>query len=164
MEMLFYRDLKQVSILPRAYAYAGSPNGIGVCHGFCEAIDHDVNDEDAFQHGIETVAILSAGKIAVSLFDACAKEEQTTGYEDGDEGQLAKYKEVDNKLVESVLSATNAAIHRHRPQLDAIVEALIEHETLSGDKVMDVMLASNWNPEADVDPVQFANEVFENQK
>lgn len=165
MEMLFYRDLNRVSILPCIFALKG-PDGFRGGRGICEGIDHNwkPNDEDAALHAIEMVAILSAGKIAASVFctcDTCTKGAQANGDEDGDQERIAAITgNAEDKHVKGVLSATAAAIQRHRPQLDAIVEALIEHQNLSGDEVLDAMLATGWDPETDSDPEQFYDEAL----
>ena len=165
MEMLFYRDLKRVSIIPCVFALKG-PNGFRGGRGICEGIDHGwkPRDEDAALHSIELAAILSAGKSAASFFctcDACTKGEQANGDEDGDEERLAALAaKVTDEHKKLLLSATTATIRRHRRELDAIVEALIEHDTLSGAQVFEAMIASGWNPETDADPDQFYNEAL----
>lgn len=154
MEMLFYRDLKRVSIIPNIYSLEGMKIWSGVCFG----IDHDwkSNDEDSGVHAIEQAAIISAGEAAAALFCAC--DTCASGRtQDGDSDQ-EKLSTIPEKHRENLLSVTTTSIKRHRPQLDAIIEALLEHKTLSGNQVFDAMAATGWNPETDCDPEQFYDE------
>src|SRR5690242_5370225 len=92
MEMLFYRDLKQVSIMPNIYSLDGI-DGMKVWAGVCCGIDHDwkPSDEDAGLHTVEQAAIISAGEIAATLFCTCdtCKRNRADSEEDGDEKRFA---------------------------------------------------------------------------
>lgn len=157
MNMLFYGDLKQVSI-----PFGKDSNGFRG-KAFCTGIYHDWirSDDERARRRIEQAAILSAGKAAADLFCTCGNctkaAHQADSDKDGDEERFTALNIADEHK-RTLLSATFAAIQRHRPQLDAIANALIERETLSGDEVEDVMLASGWNPDTDADPAQFYNE------
>jgi ATP-dependent Zn protease len=157
MRMLFYRDLRRVTIFP-------DKTGGSFCEGIPQFWKPD--DVNVGQHHMEYAAIALAGKTAMALFclcDACKKEDEAIealGGGDDEESYASHTAHISDELKQQHSLATTALLQRHRQQLDAIVEALLAHQTLSGSEVFEVMLASGWNPNTDVDPEQFFNEVL----
>jgi len=160
MNMLFFGDLVKVTIIP------DSTGG-----QFCENLPADrldwSNDDIRRRHGIEGAAIALAGKAATPLFclcNICKTEDEAIermGPRDEDGEQVRRWTApLSDETKIAFHSAVIATLQRHRPQLDAIVEALLEHKTLSGAQVFEVMRASGWKPETDPDPEQFFSEVL----
>lgn len=172
MQMLFYRNLERVTIIPYFETWEDAQRSIhqlqegrvdewSLFGGVCVGIDHDLdemNDDDRALYFLNQTASLLAGKPSGDIFCTCDKH---LGLDDDDQEKTnfltAKFKAEDK---ERLVSAVAAVIQRHRPQLDAVVNALMERETLSGAAVMDAMLASGWDPDADADPNQFYDEAL----
>ena len=170
MEMLFYRDLKRVSIIPffrswdeiqRNEEQVQKAQGWHGAGGVCSGIDHDLermNAGDGAFHSFQQTALLLAGKAGGDIFCTCEKHAGTDGYDQEDPPLLLANAKPEAR--QRLISAVSTVIHRHRPQLDAIAQALIENETLSGSQVFEAMVASGWDPETDVDPEQFYSEAL----
>jgi SEC-C motif len=170
MEMLFYGDLKRVSIIPffptwddvenaQAQVQKGQGwNGVG---GVCIGVEHDVrsmNDDDWAFHSFQMAAILLAGKAAGDRFCTC---DVHIGGDDFDQETVSLVmSNAKAGVKDRLVSAVVAVIQRHGPQLEAIVRPLIEREVLSGDEVRDTMVAGGWVPETDADPDQFYAEAL----
>lgn len=154
LQMLFYRDLEYVTIVPFFKTVEAFDKGKPV-RGVCIDIAHDLSGCDehaATVHSIEQAAIGMAGKIAGDLFCTCEKCEVG----DGNDQKMLNEIFTDSVTVRKALSSAVAAlIQRHRVQLDAIANALFERKTLTGTEVFDVMVSSGWNSEADCDPQEF---------
>ena|ERR1700730_2543776 len=160
LNIIFYRGLDWVTIAP-FFPSIESFYKEDLISGCC-GLDHDTNVFDDWAkalHNTGQVATLLAGQIAGDLFCKCHRHIEGNA---GDQEDLNRILKSTDKVgvLSLIRPATVAIIQRHHPQLDAIANALVEHETLSGDEVMDVMLASGWNPETDVDPDQFYSEAL----
>jgi SEC-C motif-containing protein len=152
---IFFGDLQSVTVVARYESVEDYHNG--ELSSGCRRLVPDVTGvEQQFAY----VAVLLAGKIAGDFFCTC--DMHVGGECDADQEAVNEYLSPETKAeaLSHITPATVTVLDRHRPQLDAIVEALIERETLSGDDVMEVMRASGWNPETDCDPEQFYNEVL----
>jgi hypothetical protein len=160
LNMLFHRDLNEVTIVPfitegGLVQFLESGDFAG---GGCVGIDHDIvtmTDEELQAHVLQEVSMILAGKLAENLFCKCGRGVDSATQDKRDIEAYVPY------LRAQVLQQpTNELIQRHRPQLDAIAQALIEHETLSGSQVFEAMVSSGWNPETDCDPDQFYGEAL----
>ena len=100
---------------------------------------------------LQVSAVALAGEIAALRFCQCAM------HKFGDLKDLQDVQEPPGLSKQEAISilfpVVEKLIARHGPQVQAIANALVEHQTLSGDEVKAVMLASGWNPETDVDPL-----------
>jgi hypothetical protein len=155
---LFIGDLVKVSMIPDS-------TGSQVCERLpADRLDWS-NADIRRRHNIETAAINLAGKAATPLFCLCSicKTEdeaiERMGPRDEEGEQVRRWTApLPDEVKIAFHSAVIAALQRHRPQLDAIVETLLKYKTLSGAQVFEVMRASGWKPETDPDPEQFFSE------
>jgi hypothetical protein len=154
LQMLFYRDLERVTIVPFFKTVEDFNTGTFV-RGVCIDIPHDLSGCDehaATVRSIEQAAIGVAAKIAEDLFCTC---KLCAGSDVRDQEMLNEVFTDSIKAREGLASAVTALLRRHRPQLDAIANALFERKTLTGPEVFDVMVKSGWSPTTDCDPRAF---------
>ena len=160
MQMLFYRDLRRVTIVPSFETWEDVQQGVSrLSSGVCIPIEHQlerINAEEMSLHFLQQAATALAGKPSDEIFCTCGI---TAGRDSSDEEQATRYIPDLNKR-QRIRSAVIRVIDRHRRQLKAVANALVQHETLSGQQVMEVMQLAGWNPDTDPDPQQFYNEVL----
>lgn len=148
LTIIFFRDLQSVTVVPFYESVEDYYNEQLSCG--CRSLVQDITGIQQTAY----VAVLLAGKIAGDFFCTCGMH---IGSDCHDQEAVNEYLRPEKKAValSHITPATVAVLNRHRTQIDAIVNALLERKTLTGPEVIDVMLSSGWNPEADVDPNMF---------
>jgi hypothetical protein len=150
MNMVFCRDLERVTITP--FLNHLEKRIVG---GVCVSIKPR-NDVDGAIDSFEQTAIGLAGKVADEIGCTCGIHEGSDSQDQKGVASLTANVQ-DQRFISAITTAVVSMIQRHRAQLDAIVEALIERKTLTGAEVFKVMVGSGWNPD-DSDREQFCIE------